>query len=117
MISNLPPRLDRAYKSAASLFGTHEDTAPEAAPTELPTDHPLLVEGIYNDDILSVAMPNGEVWKYTLPLEAQDLFRRVVMVCIHHRDHQFAACFRPSAEGIHPFVGVAARFGVERSQA
>jgi len=88
-----------------------EDTTTAEAPV------PLLVEAKYHNGELTVAMPNGETWRYNLVSTAALPFKRVLLACIDPTTPRQATVFAPGAEGIHPFAGVAARFGVERSVA
>lgn len=73
---------------------------------------PLLIEGQLEGSIVEVPMPNGETWRFTKP----HTFAAPcpVLVCLHSKTS--AMVFRPSAEGVHPFLGIARRFGVDAAK-
>jgi hypothetical protein len=78
---------------------------------------PLLIEGSLIDTHLQVVMPEGDTWRYNLMVSAPSPLERRVMVMIDRHKPGHACVFQPSIEGIHPFVGVANRFGVEKEAA
>lgn len=91
---------------------------------------PILIEGVHtNGRELRVTLPSGAVWLYDLPLPEKAVKieangepsgftampgKRTVLVNLHLTAPKHASVFQPTAEGIHPFVGVATRIGVER---
>lgn len=105
--------LDECLKNPFTVIFPTEEQVPGPQPVATP----LLIEGQLEGHKLAVTMPNGETWLYTLVTDDKVPFKRCLLVCIHHRDPSTAACFRPTGEGIHPFLGVATRYGVERSVA
>lgn len=84
--------------------------------TAEPTN-PLLIEGILVGRYLTVRMPNGELWKYTLAVAEPMGFQRVLMCSITLAAPQTATVYQPTTEGIFPYVGTASRYGVERGEA
>lgn len=77
---------------------------------------PLLIEGILVGRYLTVRMPNGDRWQFTLAVPEPVGFQRVLMVLIDLAAPQSALVFQPAREGIFPYVGTASRYGVERGQ-
>ena len=91
---------------------------------------PLLIEGKHtNGRELRITLPTGAVWLYDLPLEdripvmaadgrdsglSKAAPERTVLVNLHLTAPKNAGVYQPTAEGIHPFLGVATRIGVER---
>jgi hypothetical protein len=73
---------------------------------------PLLIEGRLESSIVEVPMPNGEVWRFAKPHTWAAPCP--VLVCLH--TEKTAMVFRPSAEGVHPFLGIARRFGVDAAK-
>lgn len=87
---------------------------PDATMAEQDSRH-LLIEGTLDGVFLKVAMPNGETWSYRHPLPDAD--GRVLLAHIDTAEPQVARIFRPTAEGVHPYLCEATRFGVERRAA
>ncbi len=78
---------------------------------------PLLIEGILVGRYLTVRMPDGAEWKYTLAVPEPVGFQRVLMVLIDQAAPQAAPVFQPDREGVFPYVGTASRYAVERGAA
>lgn len=70
---------------------------------------PILIEGHLEGCVIDVLMPNGETWRFAKPDTCAAPCP--VLVCIH--SEKTAYIHRPSAEGLHPFLGMARRFGVD----
>lgn len=87
----------------------------EMYPDNGESPRPLLIEGVLEGNLVEVIMPTGARWKYTLGDTCAALC--TVLVSIDPASPQAAHVFRPGPEGIHPFIGTASRFGVERSVA
>jgi len=85
---------------------------PQADPAA-PEPH-LLIEGICSGPFIRAAMPNGEVWLYSHGLDAEG---RTLLMHIDRSAPGFCRLFKPTAEGVHPFVCTALRVGVERQAA
>ncbi len=75
----------------------------------------LLIEGTLSGCFLEVPMPNGETWRYRHCLPDRD--GRTLLIHINTTAPLTAPIFRPTAEGIHPFLCEGTRFGVERKAA
>lgn len=90
-----------------------ESILPEHAPQD--PGRFLLIEGTMNGCFLEVAMPSGEIWRYRH--DQPDSDGRVLLIHIDTTAPLTANIFRPSAEGMHPFLCEGIRFGVERKAA
>lgn len=110
--------LARAGFTYAEDGGTVTAPATPAAPEPDPDQNHLLIEGTLAGRELAVGMPSGHTWRYTVngPGSAGGRWT-TVLVYIDMRFPRAAAVFRPSADGLHPFLSTACRFGVERSVA
>lgn len=75
----------------------------------------ILTEGIMHGMFVDVAMPSGAVWHYRHSLPESD--GRVLLCHIDTTVPLTCGLFQPTSEGIHPFLGSALRFGVDRSVA
>lgn len=75
-----------------------------------PEFQPHLIEGHLEGSLVEVPMPTGETWRYSLP----DCCAAPcpVLVCVLSREA--AHVFRPSAEGVHPYLRTVRRFGVDQ---
>jgi hypothetical protein len=60
-------------------------------------------------------MPHGVTWLFLTTAEVKH--RQTVLCFLDARHPRVAAVFRPSAEGLHPYLCTAERFGVERRAA
>jgi len=112
---------------------TLKHTASSAAPAVEETTEgfrPTLIEGRHTADReLRITLPTGAVWLYDFPLPPRIvvaasgrettvpdmLSARALLVCVDLASPRVATVFQPSAEGIHPFLGLATRIGVERN--
>lgn len=92
------------------MAAAQQERLPVAATT------PLLIEGSLIDTHLQVVMPEGDTWRYNLMVESPIPLELRVMVLIDRHKPSAACVFQPSIEGIHPFVGIANRFGVEKGE-
>ena len=106
----------RSPEFAAAMALAHEATRRGAEPIipEPPASH-LLIEAEITGGHLKVMLPNGDAWLYTIPLDESMTSKRTVLASINMDQPSTAEIFRPSAEGIHPHLGTALRYGVERS--
>ena len=90
---------------------------PQSAIANPQSETPLLIEGIYAGHELHVRMPDRSVWKYLLPdVTPTNGISRTFTVMVNRAFPKAATVFQPTAEGIHPFVGVAERFAVEAAK-
>jgi hypothetical protein len=105
-------------KRNTTLLGATVGLMAAAAQERLPAADttPLLIEGSLVGRELAVTMPEGAVWRYTLAVAEPLATERRMMALIDRHKPDAACVFQPSIEGIHPFVGVANRFGVERGE-
>jgi hypothetical protein len=78
--------------------------------TEDPAGNPILIEAELHVDLIDVAMPDGTTVEFRL--EGAWAAPCPVVVHIYPAVSRFANVFRRSCEGVHPFLGRAAR--VER---
>lgn len=97
-------------KFPASRFDAAEKARHAAEPGPAPV--PLLLEASLEGNLVEVTMPDGERWKYTLGDTCAALC--TVLVAIEPATPKTCQVFRPGCEGIHPWIGTAERFGVER---
>lgn len=93
-----------------------EHPAPIAPAPPPGLTNPVLIEGVHTAGReLRITLPDGSVWLYDLPVEDPAAgTARTVLVNLHLSAPTHASVFRPTAEGIHPFLGVATRIGIER---
>lgn len=96
----------------SGLFMQAKEVVKHQEKTAADDFEPMLIEGHLEGSIIEVPMPNGETWRYTKP----HTFAAPcpVLVCLHSK--ATALVFRPSAEGVHPFLGLARRFGVDAAK-
>lgn len=96
----------------AARIDHDRNASPQPQPDANSTPLPILIEGTLEGNLVEVSMPNGSRWKYTLGDTCAALC--TVLVSIDPTAPKVAHIFRPGPEGIHPFIGTASRFGVER---
>ena len=119
MIPNTPPPPVGAQMQAAIALGREahrrgqEAILPEIQATGTPSH--LLIEGQLKGSFVQVAMPDGARWIYHHSLPQND--GATLLLHIDMSSPQIARLFHPTAEGIHPYLGEAIRFGVERKVA
>lgn len=115
-IETTAPQQPVSRELAAALALAHEATLRGSEPIipEPPPSH-ILIEAEITGCHLRVTMPAGELWLYTMPLDEPMPFQRTVLASIVTAQPSTAEIFRPSGEGIHPHLGTALRYGVERS--
>jgi len=71
---------------------------------------PQLIEGHLEGCVVDVPMPNGETWRYALA----ECWAAPCPVLVCVVSPATAHVFRPSAEGVHPFLRTVRRLGVDQ---
>ena len=97
-----------AAAAAEKLAAVNEpDTDPAEAWTEDTSANPLLLDAVLEGGAVSVVMPDGSTVVFRL--DAMNAVPWAVLIHIHPAVSRFANVFRKSAEGVHHFIGRAAR--------
>ncbi|MBB5351080.1 hypothetical protein HNR46_001314 [Haloferula luteola] len=97
--------------AAAAFTRTHRAPAPLPVGVSDPAD-PILIEGTLEGNLVEVLMPGNECWRFTMGNMCAALC--TVLCVIDPTSPYTARIHRPGLEGIHPFLGTAHRFGVEK---
>jgi hypothetical protein len=118
MEDSITPSLSQIHAAALALGKEARRRGQEAlfpALTTAAQGRFLLTEGVMHGLFVDIAMPSGATWHYRHSLPESE--GRVLLCHIETAVPLTCGLFQPTAEGIHPYLGEATRFGVDRSVA